>query len=239
MATQLPSGLDLSMVPVAEPPVGIIPNFQNPVTLTDAIVAVSATTSVLAIFFLFARLYSTLGVTRSAGIEDATCVLASVFSLAYIGLVVDTKEYSRHIWDLPISYFTDRYFKIIMSETFFGALGLLLSKLSILLLYFRQFSPNKRFRGFICFGIICTVMINITTIIVDVALCAPRQGESFSSLSSIQRCTHLQTWAVVQGSLNILLDFYIVYLPVPVVWSLHLYAKKKIGVLAIFMTGLM
>ena len=188
---------------------------------------------------LGARLYSTLRVTRSAGYDDLACISAMVFSSAYAGLVIHTKEYSRHGWDLPLSYFTGSLFKIIISEFFLGALGLLFSKLSILLLYFRLFSSNIRFRNLIYVGILWTMLINVTSIIVCAALCAPRRGESFGNYTSINRCAQLGTWALVQGSLNVVLDFYILYLPVPVLWSLKLNRKRKLGVLAIFMTGMM
>ena len=239
MATLPMQDFDPSMIPAAPPPAGTTPNFQDPVTLAKIITASSATTLTLAILLLSARLYSTLRVTRSAGYDDISCILALVFSLAYVGLVAHTSGYSRHTWDLPISSFTSSYFKIILSESFLGALGLLFSKLSILLLYFRLFSPNTRFRRFILGGILWTTLINLTSFIVAAALCAPRRGETFGGLTSIKRCTDLQTWALIQGSLNVLLDFYILYLPVPVVWSLKLDRKRRLGVLAIFMTGLM
>ncbi len=47
------------------PPPGIEPKFVNPVTLADTVIAVSATTSVLAFVLLSMRLYSTLRITRS------------------------------------------------------------------------------------------------------------------------------------------------------------------------------
>ncbi len=162
-----------------------------------------------------------------------------IFSLAYMGLVLNTKDYARHMWDMPLAGYTSRYFKIILSETIVGALGLLFAKLSILLLLFRLFSPNRRFRYSIYIGIVWASLISFTTVIVATALCSPRRGEAFNNMAVIQRCGHQQTWAVVQGALNVLLDFYILYLPIPVVWKLQLGKNRKIGVLGIFMTGLM
>jgi len=130
-------------------------------------------------------------------------------------------------------------FKLILSETIVGALGLLCAKLSILLLLFRLFSPNRRFRYFIYVGIAWATVISLTTVIAAAALCSPRRGEAFNSIMVTQRCPHQEIWAVVQGTLNVLLDFYILYLPIPVIWKLQLGKNRKIGVLGIFMTGLM
>ncbi|MCJ1346583.1 hypothetical protein MMC31_004801, partial [Peltigera leucophlebia] len=43
----------------------------------------------------------------------------------------------------------------------------------------------------------------------------------------------------VQGIFNIVSDFYVLVLPLPVVWKLQLPLRKKIAVSAVFMTGLL
>ena len=156
-----------------------------------------------------------------------------------MGLEIYIDDYARQGWDLPLSYYRSKYYKVVISTAWVSALALFFSKMSVLLLYVRLFTPTRKLRALIYFGILWTILINFTSIIVVAALCAPRQHESLSSLSSIQRCGQLQAWAVVQGSLNVILDFYILYLPVPVVWNLKMTQKRKLGVLAIFMTGLM
>ena len=157
----------------------------------------------------------------------------------YRRLVVNTRDNARHQWDLPITAYTASYFKIILVETIIAAIGFLFSKASILFLLFRLFSPTQRFRYFTYIGIIWAIIISSASLIIAGALCAPRQGESFSSVMVAERCTHEDIWAVVQGTLNMLLDFYIFYLPIPMVLKLQMGRKKKIGVMAIFMTGLM
>lgn len=237
MSSSLPPGINPAMLPSMAPPSGVEPNFINPVTLADATIAVSATTSVLAVVFLSMRLYSTLGITRSASYDDGASIVAMMFSLAYIGLVISTKENARHGWDLPVSALTASYFKIILSESIIAALGFLFSKVSVLLLLFRLFSPTRNFRYLVYIGIVWATVISLVTLVVAGALCVPWPGESFSSLTVVERCTHQETWAVVQGPLNMLLDFYILYLPIPMVWKLQMGQRRKIGVTAIFMTG--
>lgn len=239
MDSALPQGLDLSKVPSMIPPPGIQPNLVNPETLADTIIAMSATTSILAIALLSARLYSTLGITRSVGYDDYVCVAGMVFSLAYMGLILNTRDYARHMWDMPLAGYTSRYFKILLSGAIIGALGLLFAKLSILLLLFRLFSPNRRFRYSIYVGIVWATLISLVTVVIATALCSPRKGEAFNNIMVAQRCHHLQSWAVAQGALNVLLDFYILYLPIPVVWKLQLGRNRRVGVLGVFMTGLM
>lgn len=47
----------------------------------------------------------------------------------------------------------------------------------------------------------------------------------------------LQDYGVAQGTINLLSDFYLLVVPIPAVLALQLPKKKKIGVIAIFMTG--
>ncbi len=239
MASSLPPGFDLTMIPSSPPPHGVIPNFVNPVTLADPIVAVSATVSTLAFILLLIRLYSTLRITRSASYDDGMIILAMLCSLGYVGLIVHTKDDARHGWDQPISAYTASYFKIIFSETIVAALGFLFAKNSILFLLFRVFSPTRTYRYMIYGGVVWATIISLTSVVVAGALCAPRSGESFGSMAVAKRCTHEDIWAVVQGSLTVVLDFYILYLPIPIVWKLQMGLKKRIGVIAIFMTGFM
>lgn len=158
--------------------------------------------------------------------------------MIYDGLFLSMRDYTRHSWDVPYHGSAAKYFKTAMAATVTGALGLLFSKLAILLLLFRLFSPNRLTRYLIFFGMSCAVAIMITGIIAAGAFCAPRHEESFGSWSVISRCKHQEVWGVTQGALNVALDLLILCLPVPTIWNLKMSLKKKVGVLSIFMTGL-
>ena len=235
----LPQALDLSKVPSMLPPPGVLSNFANPTPLAGPMIAISTTTAVLAVTLLSARLYSNIRITRSAGYDDLTCIAGVMFSFAFMGLVLNTRDYARHMWNVPITGFTASYLKIILAQTIAAALGFLFAKLSILLLFFRLFSPSRTFRYSVYVGIIWATLTSLTAVVVAGAMCAPRSGEAFDSLTLITRCSHDTIWAAVQGAFNAALDFYIFYLPIPVVWKLQLKTHRKIGVLSTFMTGLM
>ncbi|KAL8805010.1 MAG: hypothetical protein Q9182_002212 [Xanthomendoza sp. 2 TL-2023] len=237
MASSLPPGISLDMIPAVPPPTGVQPNFIHPVTLGKEIIAVSVVSSVLAVALLCTRLYSTLKITRSAWYDDVTSVFATAFALAYAALIINTRDNSRHGWDLPISAFDSSFFKIILAETVIGAFSILLSKTSILLLLYRLFAPDKRFRYFVYIGLLWATVIFCTSLVLALVFCVPRPGEAFSSPQVVHRAAHQDIWAVVQGTLNVLLDFYILYIPVPIIWKLKMGRKRRFGVIAIFMTG--
>lgn len=237
MAVSLPPGMDLDMIPSMPPPPGVVPNFINPVTLAEPILAVCVATSVLAVVLLCMRLYSTTRITRSASYDDAASVIALVLSLCYAGLVISVRDNARHGWDLPLSAYTASFATVLFTVQVFGALSLLFAKASILFLLFRLFAPTRWFRYMIYLGLVWATLISVVTIIVAGALCAPRHGESFGDMTVTERCTHESTWAVVQGASNVVLDFFIIYLPIPMLWKLNMGLQRKIGVMAIFLTG--
>lgn len=85
-----------------------------------------------------------------------------------------------------------------------------------------------------------TLLGNSTITILFGALCAPRKGQSFFESYSSSICVdNVQNVGVASGIVNLVGDFYILILPLPLVSKLQLPKKRKISLLVIFMTGLM
>lgn len=121
----------------------------------------------------------------------------------------------------------------------FQALAYFTSRLPILLLYLRVFGRTKPFR------IACYVAMGIafgaylTSIPLISYFCTPPIGGDWNSLDVFAKCKRLLNWALIQGSLDVALNVYIFILPLPVVLGLQMPLQKKLGVLAIFLTGLL
>jgi len=113
------------------------------------------------------------------------------------------------------------------------------AKLSLLLLYLRIFSPDRWTRYLIYLGIISSFALYLATSITFGALCLPRGSETWAAALYSARCKSTTNMTYIQGIFNVVSDFYILFIPIPVVLKLHLPMQKKIGVVAIFMTGLL
>ncbi|MCJ1307096.1 hypothetical protein MMC25_000742 [Agyrium rufum] len=113
------------------------------------------------------------------------------------------------------------------------------AKLSLFLLYLRIFSPSRNMRLLIYAGIFVNLCYYVATAAGMMAFCMPRNGESWflALFSSHCRRARIMTW--VQGIFNIVSDLFLLILPMPVVWKLHMPTRKKWGVGAIFATGLL
>lgn len=228
-----------TQIPSIPPPPGLEPNFDDSVTLAVPIIIISVFTSILALVLLLMRLYSTFKITRTASYDDGAIILALALSLTYVGLIISIRDKARHGWDQPISAFTARFFRILAVEIIIGALAFLFSKVSILILLLRLFSSSRTLRYLVYFGLLWATITSIIVMVAGGILCAPRHDESNGDLTLIMRCAHETTWALVQGVLDVALNFFILFLPLPIIYKMEMGQKKKIGVIAILMTGLM
>lgn len=120
-----------------------------------------------------------------------------------------------------------------------GSLALFFAKLSLFLLFLRLFSPNRKLKCGVYLGITFSAAFSLTSVLVTGILCSPRPGQPWDDLRVIFRCSTERYFALIQGVLNMLLDFYILYLPIPVLWKLQLPVRKRMGVIGVFMTGSM
>lgn len=112
------------------------------------------------------------------------------------------------------------------------------AKLSVLLLYLRAFSVQKILRYFIFFGIAFNFCLNFALFIINLWFCTPRPGAAWD-MELGEHCERLTPIYVVSSALNIALDLYILLLPCSTFFKLQLPLRKKIGLMIVFMTGIM
>ena len=112
------------------------------------------------------------------------------------------------------------------------------AKLSLFSLYLRLFHPAYRTRILIHFGILITFLSYTAITVAEGVLCIPRSGESWVEVA-FTRCLKDVYVGFVLGLFNVVSNFYILILPIPVIWQLQMPTRKKIGVCAIFMTGIL
>ena len=67
----------------------------------------------------------------------------------------------------------------------------------------------------------------------------PRPEQSFLAIFNSLDTPKAISLSVAQSVAGVAIDFFIFCLPIPVVWKLQLPLRKKIGVWAVFMTGLL
>ena len=105
--------------------------------------------------------------------------------------------------------------------------SLFFAKASLLLLYLRIFGPEASTRYAIYIGLVfafCLYWISIPLM----AYYCPRLW-----------CHRMWILSLVQGPLNVVLDLFILILPIPVVMKLQMSLQRRFAVLSVFLTGML
>lgn len=111
-------------------------------------------------------------------------------------------------------------------------------KASVLLLYRRVFSPDRQTRNLLYGGIAYLLITNGVSTILFGALCAPRNGESYLIRYNSPQCVdNVTNLGIANGVGNLIADIYLLVLPMPIIWKLHLSSKKKYALIGVFLTG--
>ena len=111
------------------------------------------------------------------------------------------------------------------------------SKTCLLLLFYRIFSPDRifRYKLYGAFAFIATT--TLSSIPMYLAICLPSSKGSWAE--GQKKCGKTSVYSYVQGPAAVIFDLFVIYLPASVVVYLHMPLRRKIGILAIFMTGLL
>lgn len=113
------------------------------------------------------------------------------------------------------------------------------AKSSLMLLYLRLFGLSRGFRYTIYVGLVVTFCVCLVGLPVTAYYCAPSPGQEWSVQTIGASCQKSILPGVVQGALNVVLDLFIISLPVPVILGLHMSPRRRIAVLAVFLTGIL
>ncbi|GAW14664.1 hypothetical protein ANO14919_040670 [Xylariales sp. No.14919] len=229
MASNIPEGVDLWMVPSAPNPNGSPPNFVNPETNENIGVVTLSVFIAIATLFVVLRLYVQLRITKhSLWWDDLALLIALPPQIAFSGIVIwmcKAGLVGRHLWDTPLAVplLELPYWTTLIAALAQPITGLV--KLAILLLYFRIFQPNRLVRWGIHFGFVIVSTTYTAWLFVFI----------FTSAYNDKTGSYL-SWA--QSAFNVATDVYIFILPISGVVKLHASTKRKVGIAGVFSTGL-
>lgn len=140
----------------------------------------------------------------------------------------------RHLWDVPFSTFNDKFLKFVaICVTFYG-LSIMLSKVSILLLFLRSW-PQKPKRA-IYATIAVVVLYSLIGSFYWLFACQPL--EKFWDLSITHgSCIEWSKVNIFSGVMNTVTDSIILLLPICMLRKVQLPKWEKFGLGFVLMTG--
>lgn len=187
------------------------------------------------------RFYTKLHIKHVWGLDDWLCIPAIIGTAAFAGVALSTLGHGvgPHQWDVPITAFTPSLLRRFVVLDMLYSPTILLAKLSLLALYLQIFRPNQTLRYCIYVGMIFLTLFYASTFTAYGYLSIPKRGQSqLQAILSVDTAKDIPL-GITQGAVNVVSDFCILIIPIPGVLKLHLPPAKKVGVLAIFMTGLL
>ncbi|GAB1314624.1 hypothetical protein MFIFM68171_04834 [Madurella fahalii] len=199
------------------------------------IIAILSVASVLSTLAVGLRIYCRAFMLRSFGWDDGLILPAQVLTLASAVAIGLEAKYGlgRHVWMMPDeNYFP--YMKSFYSSIVVYNVAVCLTKISILLQYRRIFS-NTMLRQIIFYGLCFLTCWGITLSILLPLVCVPTAAFWDDSVDGF--CLDSATIWYVMAGVNVVTDFTIFTMPIPVISSLHLPARQKAMLLIVFTLG--
>ncbi|KAI9846022.1 MAG: hypothetical protein M1838_001472 [Thelocarpon superellum] len=226
---------ELGAVP---PPPGVTADFTTRTALSDQIVVVSGVCLAVSTPFVLLRMYTRLYLVRTFALEDFCALLAwlGAVAVAVIHIVLSYHGFGRHLWDVTISEFFV-YGRLGLSYLAIYFAEVSLAKVTLLLLFHRLATTawqRKVFLGVMIFIILYTIAMFFALIF----SCHP-VAYFWDLTISGGYCVNRTAILIFMAVMNVLTNFVILLLPVPLIWRLRLSRGGKAGVTVMFLVGLL
>ncbi|RAL07030.1 uncharacterized protein BO97DRAFT_438736 [Aspergillus homomorphus CBS 101889] len=233
--------MDLSKIPMSQPPPGQVTNFVDPVSISWAgRLAIWLTLPIMAIAFVL-RAYVRLK-TKQVGIDDYLLVLGAVGAASFCGTLIPVflkDVWGRHAWDIPVSSIVPWFFKYSVTAGCLYNISAMFTKVSILAFYLRIFSPSRRARALIWSGVALITLGYMTLTIAMLAWMVPRRGDGgWGSTANTSRMNIASRQLdFTQGIFSVVSDFYVMTIPTGIIFRLNMKKQRRLGVACIFLIG--
>ncbi|CAF9908703.1 MAG: hypothetical protein ALECFALPRED_004904 [Alectoria fallacina] len=231
---------ELAQTPALMPPAGVVPNFINPPGTLEAVTnATMAICFTFTTIFVLVRLLTKYCVDRAFLWEDWCCLVAWMGILAFGSVILDAQSQGagRHQWDVNAINAVKVARTSNVGSIIYGPI-IAIAKLAILLQYKRLFVAHKH--NFVFYGVHVLIWTNLVFYIIETFLeifaCTPR--EKIWNPLTPGHCIGIENNYIAVGAWNVLSDFSILILPMVAIWNLQMANTRKIGVAAVFATGL-
>lgn len=191
--------------------------------------------TILATVTVLLRLYTRVYIIHAPGTDDAVILLSLLLSWAVCGLTAAMVAHGigAYVWTSQLDLLPHNA-KLVLAWNCVYVLLLYVTKASVLMQYLRIFAGNGT-RGLTYLLLCCLLPPALYGIFGAIFLCRPVAKLWHVGLDG--HCGSLRTYFLVTTSLNIVLDFCVLLLPLPKIWTLRLPRRQKIGLLLVFLLG--
>ncbi|KAF7556838.1 hypothetical protein G7Z17_g1173 [Cylindrodendrum hubeiense] len=208
----------MAPVYVMDPPEGEVRTTFNPPSSAGGVMPAGVATTVLACIALCLRLFTRKYVVKGVlGLDDLLDLGAG-----------------NHMWDILMSEFSPRFWQTSISATLIFSVSIAFSKLSVLAFYLR-ISPDRVIRRAVHFliGLVC--VYTLIYILLMIFRCRPIS--SGWDLTVEGKCVDSIVPMLTLSIANIVIDLFILVLPIRIVIPLQIPLRQKVSLALLFATG--
>ncbi|KAA8625052.1 hypothetical protein PtrSN002B_006133 [Pyrenophora tritici-repentis] len=214
---------------VIPPPHGMQPDFSGDRTdLQNRIIVVYVVMTVISTIVLALRLYTRICIRHTTGLDDALVLCSWMGCVAWLVICFEAFQYGfgQHLWNVTPEQVM-AYTKILVGIMVVYVWTPALAKLSLLALYYRL-NPDRTIRMCIygLAGLVFGYSLSIT--VVAAGPCNPQTHTDQKCLTDLN---------LFMACINIITDFLILCLPIPMLRALQLPLKQKVLLGLVFALG--
>ncbi|KAF3941829.1 hypothetical protein ABW19_dt0209601 [Dactylella cylindrospora] len=213
------------------------PNYENPANRGHYLIAVEVVLFFLTAVVVLGRIYTRRWLIRSFGWDDWFIIPACIFCLALTisTCLATTAGYGIHIYEIP-HHLRTVSLEYAWANMLLYCICVTLTKVSILCFYFRLVQ-NGPFRILTWVTLVAVIGLGIAYALMVIFYCVPVQAYWNPLAHPDAKCLSDGAALISNAAVNIFLDCWLWIMPVPIVWSVHLPLRQRIGLVAVFALG--
>lgn len=220
---------------VVPPPPGVTPNYTNPDYHSGGIVPLACVFIPLAAIFMALRVYTKVRIIKVFGLEDWTIIIAYLCTIFISIDCLVQQKYGNgiHEWDITVRKLIP-YSKWGAASVVVYVPAVGLAKVAILLFYLRL-NPERGFRTAVYISLVLTTSYVIALSLAILLACQP--VAKFWNPFLEGHCLDARKLYLANAILNVIFDFVVLLVPVPMLRKLQVSTRQKLVIGALFSLG--
>ncbi|CAD6448854.1 35f89424-9757-4290-bbdf-f4b60c6ae6a9 [Sclerotinia trifoliorum] len=234
----------LETIPSLNPPPGVVSDFHHRESRRGTVIIVSTFLLALALICICIRVWTKLMVARPIKLlwSDLTITISFFLAItAYVLTILNVTPGGTtgyHQYDVPLSEtFTDRNVIPLCLTYIIGPTTIGLVKLTLFITYVEIFFTESWVKITCTIGAIISSAFYSIHLILALAWVIPSNGTPWRHQILSTSTLRMQSLSLPRGIVGLIIDVYLIIIPLIAVSKLHLTPKKKAGVSFIFAAG--
>ncbi|KAL4964563.1 uncharacterized protein BDV14DRAFT_209315 [Aspergillus stella-maris] len=224
--------------PAVEAPPGKVSNLENPEDVLHTVNLAAQIVSIIVVtIIVILRVAIKVRMRSGMGLEDYTTIAGWVLFIGFCinMLILNNYGGGYHAWDVSKEQFIS-FQKASYAVTLIYVPMVFVIKLALLAVMLRIFAPDRQKVIVIYISIIILLLYYIPALFIKIFFCKPISAY-WTGTENGGTCIDQRKVIIADSAISIASDFWILILPVPMLWSLKMSVTKKLRVVGILGAG--